>query len=411
MPLQIRRGTEQQRTDIATPFAPGELVYITDTQKLWIGDGETAGGLQVTGFNAEDARDAVGAALVAGVHQNISFTYGTTQDTANRIDATVSLSNLLGDLNLNSRNIVGTGNIQIDGMVFANSFIGSVFPDGSSLGGRALVDGGLAKIELDGTVKGNVVPGTTNAYDLGSNTFKFKNLYLQGSVTAGTLTGALTGNTTGYHTGDVKGSLFGDDSTVIINAAGPAIITANTISTVTLTATGEFYSNSISTADSNNTGLEIYSKRGNGIDFNTFNGTLASPTTTLAGEYVGSITLKGRNGSAAYVVAGAINAQWDATATLSDEYPKSIVSLIAGAGSTNTKQASLSGVTGVFTAPLQSTTVYSVATTALPSAVTMGVGARAFVSDATSTTFAAAYVGSSTNKVPVYSDGTVWRIG
>jgi hypothetical protein len=54
-------------------------------------------------------------------------------------------------------------------------------------------------------------------------------------------------------------------------------------------------------------------------------------------------------------------------------------------------------------------TVYTVAT--LPSAVTAGVGARAFVSDATATTFASTVAGTGTDKVPVYSDGTDWKIG
>jgi hypothetical protein len=45
-------------------------------------------------YAAEDAVDAVGAALVAGNASNtgIQFTYGATQDSANRIDATVSLA-------------------------------------------------------------------------------------------------------------------------------------------------------------------------------------------------------------------------------------------------------------------------------------------------------------------------------
>ena len=54
-------------------------------------------------------------------------------------------------------------------------------------------------------------------------------------------------------------------------------------------------------------------------------------------------------------------------------------------------------------------TVYTVAT--LPSAVTSGVGARGFVSDATATTFASTVSGGGANKVPVYSDGTNWKIG
>lgn len=55
------------------------------------------------------------------------------------------------------------------------------------------------------------------------------------------------------------------------------------------------------------------------------------------------------------------------------------------------------------------TTVYTVAT--LPSAVTSGTGARAFVSDANATTFASIVLTGGANKVPVYSDGTDWRIG
>jgi hypothetical protein len=54
-------------------------------------------------------------------------------------------------------------------------------------------------------------------------------------------------------------------------------------------------------------------------------------------------------------------------------------------------------------------TIYTVAT--LPSAATSGTGARAFVSDATATTFASTVAGGGANKVPVYSDGTNWKIG
>jgi hypothetical protein len=55
------------------------------------------------------------------------------------------------------------------------------------------------------------------------------------------------------------------------------------------------------------------------------------------------------------------------------------------------------------------TPVYTVA--ALPSASTSGVGARSFVSDAASPTFGATVVGSGAVAVPVYSDGTVWKVG
>ena len=47
MPLQFRRGTDAQRT-AATPAA-GEPVWVTDTQKLYVGDGSTAGGIEIAG--------------------------------------------------------------------------------------------------------------------------------------------------------------------------------------------------------------------------------------------------------------------------------------------------------------------------------------------------------------------------
>jgi hypothetical protein len=47
----------------------------------------------------------------------------------------------------------------------------------------------------------------------------------------------------------------------------------------------------------------------------------------------------------------------------------------------------------------------------LPSAAAVGAGARAFVNDANATTYASAVAGGGANKIPVYSDGSTWRIG
>jgi hypothetical protein len=54
-----------------------------------------------------------------------------------------------------------------------------------------------------------------------------------------------------------------------------------------------------------------------------------------------------------------------------------------------------------------STTVYKVAD--LPSATT--AGQRTFVSDSNTTTFNATVVGSGSNTVPVFSNGTNWKVG
>jgi hypothetical protein len=52
---------------------------------------------------------------------------------------------------------------------------------------------------------------------------------------------------------------------------------------------------------------------------------------------------------------------------------------------------------------------YTVST--LPSAATAGVGARAFVTDALTPVFGATVVTGGAVAVPVYSDGTNWKVG
>ena len=44
MALKFRRGTDSGRSAI-TP-AEGEPIYTTDTKKLYVGDGSTAGGIE-----------------------------------------------------------------------------------------------------------------------------------------------------------------------------------------------------------------------------------------------------------------------------------------------------------------------------------------------------------------------------
>jgi hypothetical protein len=54
-------------------------------------------------------------------------------------------------------------------------------------------------------------------------------------------------------------------------------------------------------------------------------------------------------------------------------------------------------------------TNYTVAT--LPSAVTAGVGSRSFVTNALAPAFGSTVVGGGAVNVPVYSDGTNWKVG
>lgn len=55
MPLRLRRGTNADRTTI-TPVQ-GEPIYTTDTKKLYVGDGTTAGGVVIGGAMSIDTQD------------------------------------------------------------------------------------------------------------------------------------------------------------------------------------------------------------------------------------------------------------------------------------------------------------------------------------------------------------------
>jgi Major tropism determinant N-terminal domain len=173
MALRIRRGTDAQRSGVT--FEMGEIVWTTDGQQLFVGDGLAQGGtavigaqilgyglaydslnkrIEVAGLTSDDvaegsnrlyhtterAVDAVGAALVAGNLTNvgITFTYSQTQDDAGRINATVALDgvgitevaddtspSLGGNLDLAENDITGLGSIDITGNITASGTIGN----------------------------------------------------------------------------------------------------------------------------------------------------------------------------------------------------------------------------------------------------------------------------------------------
>jgi hypothetical protein len=283
MPLQIRRGTTAERLSI-TPL-PGELILDTDLNTVFIGNGSTIGGVSaLTGITSEDAMDIVGQMFLNGQHQGLSFSYGSTQDTANRIDARLDFSSydgefvasaFRGSLYANDSTLLvnaDTGQINpaaiqgIFGGPIATSQLtadnifgyliggvtGSVFSDTSTL----LVNGIDGSINLDGTVKGDIIPAGNELYDLGSSSNRFKDLYLSGTslylgdailTSIGTSVNLPAGSTidgtpigTGSGTGDgvVAGSnyninIVSDDSAILVNSATGVIAASSFIGDIT----------------------------------------------------------------------------------------------------------------------------------------------------------------------------------
>jgi len=194
MALQVRRGTNAERLSI-TPLA-GELIYVTDTKQLYIGDGSTVGG----------------TTTIAGTIDSL------LADTSPQLG---------GNLDLNGNTIVGTGSINISGTITATGNI--------NLGDGA----GDDVISLNGVISGNLLPQADITWNIGAPTFQFKEAWInqlnvENQINANRINGSLLADDStivfdavtgtldasalvGTFTGDISGSVFGDDSTLLVD--------------------------------------------------------------------------------------------------------------------------------------------------------------------------------------------------
>lgn len=88
MAFRIRQGLESARGTIVP--ALGEPLWTTDTNKLYIGDGSTAGGVAVSSevdLTTEGLQDVIGAMFVGNTTTGITFTYN---DSTGKINAVVN---------------------------------------------------------------------------------------------------------------------------------------------------------------------------------------------------------------------------------------------------------------------------------------------------------------------------------
>jgi hypothetical protein len=148
------------------------------------------------------------------------------------------------------------GNLLVEGATITADSQGSVFGDDSTL----LVDGVNNVINLNGTISTHIIPTTTETYDLGSASNRFRDLYLSGSTIdlGGTTLSVVGGElqlggvkiptqtdldtAVNTPTGDVVGSVFADDSTVLVDGVNGKIvgdIENTSINTSNIISTGD----------------------------------------------------------------------------------------------------------------------------------------------------------------------------
>lgn len=88
MALRIRRGTNSERQSIVP--LEGELIYTTDTKDLYVGDGNTLGGIAV----ADGGGSAISTLSQSNLVANIS-TYNLDRNVSNTSDIFVIVNGLI----------------------------------------------------------------------------------------------------------------------------------------------------------------------------------------------------------------------------------------------------------------------------------------------------------------------------
>ena len=186
MALQIRRGTELELSTF-TP-AEGELIFDKTNKKVYVGDGQTVGGIDVS------IAGGIGGPLSSGINLN---TYSITG---------------VGDINI-------TGSISVSGSIagdFEGPLQGNVLGDlvgdvyGNLIGGSII--GSDSSVLVDSIT--NKITGDLTGSIVGINGGTVLDNTLQTPVFYGSVLGSIIG--------DINGSLYGNvvtpDSTILVNS-------------------------------------------------------------------------------------------------------------------------------------------------------------------------------------------------
>jgi hypothetical protein len=232
MTLRIRRGTEAQRAGVT--FDLGELAWTTDTKKLYVGDASTAGGVNIayniagTGLTYDSQTQKI--KLSAGINDLDDVTITGTPTVGHSIvwngSAWINGPALLqeditpylgGNLNLNSFDITGTGNIDITGTIQSS---GDLILDGNEVSGTGNVDI-TGNLVASGTLSVTIGLGDNlalNGHDIDGS----GNINITGSITntgLTTVTGSFVLNSQGFGRQGmiVTGEASGGDTSALLN--------------------------------------------------------------------------------------------------------------------------------------------------------------------------------------------------
>jgi len=279
MPLQVRRGTTAEVNSIRPLI--GELVYDTQLKRVLIGDSldggvtGTLGGTPIAGITANEAKDAAAASLLAGTHQNISFTYNsTTKSLSAKVDILVH-DTIEADA-VSTAAIKDGSTVVLD---VANAFLtgdvkGSVFADDSTLLVDA-VDGrffgdltGNVTGNVIGSVTGNVITNSISSADSSSivcdTPLDFQtNVLIEGTLTVRDGINAVSNNPTGFPL-YITASYNSDESSQLVIRRSRGTPTSQTA-------------------------LNVNDRIGS-LQFNGFDGSIFSPAASIQARVTGAVS-------------------------------------------------------------------------------------------------------------------------
>ena len=240
MALRLRRSTDAERL-LVTPLQ-GELIYATDTKKLYVGDGATVGGVLIGPSAADTFTELV-------------------DDTSPQLG---------GDLDLNGNNITGVGNINIDGTITATGDIGL---------GNDTAD----VISVGGVINSNLNPAIDGTFNLGNGVRRWNNLWAEGANFSGQVdaeaisTGKIVSNSSGVvfdETTDTLAATNVNATTVTANLVGN--VTGDLEGDITGTGTSTFAIAQITQADINSGTMDGVVIGGDGV----------TPATNITGDQI-----------------------------------------------------------------------------------------------------------------------------
>ena len=216
MALKIRRGLEADRTALTgTNPAAGEPIFVTDTGKLWVGDGVTTGGIQINPDLSIKNLTDVNSSMSPATNQLLTWT-GSQWDAQ-----TLQVVQDIQDLN--NVDVTGVANGKI---LKYNAALNN--PDGST-GGWVVGDEAFSSFDLDATLAGKSV-GLFGDFAMTGLQAPADGQYLlwdeaNGYWKPGDInfdSGAVQSITA-----DVTGSVFGDDSTLLVDGVNSKVLLNN----------------------------------------------------------------------------------------------------------------------------------------------------------------------------------------